>query len=117
MNIAVLRDRAALKAIVPEWQDLAANAVEPNPAYEPWMLLPALEAFGGDADLRIAAVRHGGELVGLFPLQLERRYKGILPTLSSWTHPHCMLCVPLVRANRATEVLSEVFAWARDQAS
>ena len=117
MTIAVLRDPAALKALLPEWEDLAANAVEPNPAYEPWMLLPALEAFSEGADLRIVAVRHGGELVGLFPLQLERRYKGLLPTLSSWTHPHCMLCVPLVRANRGTEVLSELFAWARDEAS
>src|SRR5215212_6423974 len=105
MNIAVLRDRAALKAIVAEWEDLAANAVEPNPAYEPWMLLPALEAFSEAADLRIVAVRHGGELVGLFPLQLERRYKGLLPTLSSWTHPHCMLCVPLVHSKVTTEVL------------
>ena len=47
LKITELRDAAALAALVPEWENLAANALEPNPAYEPWMLFPALEAYGG----------------------------------------------------------------------
>ena len=118
LRITVLRDAPALAALVPEWEDLAAHALEPNPVYEPWMLLPALEAFAAGQDLRIVVVRHSGELAGLFPLQVERRYKGLpVRTLTSWLHPHCMLCVPLVRARRAPEVLKAVFAWARREAS
>lgn len=118
VKISVLRDAADLGSLVPEWEALAANAIEPNPVYEPWMLLPALEAFAGGQELRIVVVRHSGELAGLFPLQLERRYKGLpLRMLKSWTHPHCMLCVPLVRANRAHQVLSALFDWARESCS
>jgi CelD/BcsL family acetyltransferase involved in cellulose biosynthesis len=82
------------------------------------MLLPALEAFAAGQDLRIVVVRHSGELVGLFPLQAKRRFKGLpLRTLTSWLHPHCMLCVPLVRANRAHQAINAVFEWARSEAS
>src|SRR5438309_8492344 len=102
LKITELRDAAALAALVPEWENLAANALEPNPAYEPWMLLPALEAFGCGQDLRFVAAYHGGELAGFFPLKAESRFRGLLlRTLASWRHPHCMLCVPLVRANVA----------------
>ena len=37
-----------LRAIVGDWRDLAARAVEPNAFYGPAMLLPALDAFAGE---------------------------------------------------------------------
>ena len=40
-TVIVLRDRAGMGAIVPAWEDLAANALEANPFYEPWIVLPA----------------------------------------------------------------------------
>ncbi len=43
-RIEVIRSREALAAIVPAWEGLAANAIEANPFYEPWFLLPALRA-------------------------------------------------------------------------
>ena len=117
LRIDVLRDPARLTALVPQWDALAANALEPNPAYESWMLLPALRAFAAGQDVRIVAVWHGGELAGLFPLRFGRRCGGLVRTVSSWTHPHCVLCVPLVRANRAHEVLQRLFEWAGAEAS
>ena len=118
LTVTLLRDRAALLALVPAWEDLAAHALEPNPVYEPWMLLPALEAFADAQDLRIVAVRRSGELAGLFPLRVERGYKGLpVRKLTSWVHPHCMLCVPLVRAGRAPEVIGAVLDWAASEAS
>lgn len=117
LKISVLRERAALEALAPEWEALAAAAAEPSPAYEPWMLLPALEAFGAGQDIRIVTVRRDGQLVGLFPLRLERRWKGLLPALSSWTHPHCVLCVPLVHAGRVRDVLKAVLEWANSESS
>jgi CelD/BcsL family acetyltransferase involved in cellulose biosynthesis len=118
LKITELRDAAALAALVPEWENLAANALEPNPAYEPWMLLPALEAYGGGQELRFVLVHYAGELAGFFPLKAERRFRGLpVRTLSSWRHPHCMLCVPLVRASVASKVLAAFLQWARANAS
>ena len=118
LRITVLRELAALRALTGEWETLAAAAAEPNPAYEPWMLLPALEAFGAGQDVRIVLVRReGGALVGLFPLRFGRRYRGLLRTLAGWTHPHCVLCVPLVRAGFEDEVIRSVLDWAKEHAS
>jgi len=118
MKVSVLRGAAELAAMLREWEELAAGAIEPNPVYEPWMLLPALEAFAGESELRIVAVRDGDALAGLFPLKLEPRYKGLpLRAAASWTHPHFMLGVPLVSSNRAREVLRALFSWARGAAS
>ena len=47
MSVIAVRDLIALSAFVPAWEELAAAALEPNVFYEHWMLLPALEAFGG----------------------------------------------------------------------
>ena len=118
MQALEIRLAEDLAGLVPEWENLAANALEPNPAYEPWMLLPALEAFGGGQDLRFVAAYHGGELAGFFPLKAESRFRGLpLRTLASWRHPHCMLCVPLVRANVAPKVLAGFLQWTRANTS
>jgi CelD/BcsL family acetyltransferase involved in cellulose biosynthesis len=87
---------------VPAWEELARAAREPNPFYEHWMLLPALEAFGAGQGARVVLVWAGEELAGLFPFQRVTRYKGLpLTALTSWRHPHCLLCTPLVRADMA----------------
>lgn len=118
MEVRILADAAALASLAPEWRVLAARAVEPNPLYEDWMLLPALEAFG-DANLAVAVVRSPSEgLVGLFPLERVARYRGIpARTLRSWTHSHCLLSVPLVRADCAAGVLRAFFDAMRREAS
>lgn len=61
---------------------------------------------------------YGGALSGFFPLQLETRFRGLpVRTLTSWRHPHCMLCVPVVRANVAPHVLNAFLDWMRTRAS
>src|SRR3981189_1144811 len=56
MSVVVVRDLSTLSGFVPAWEELAAAALEPNVFYEHWMLLPALEAFGGDKDISIVLV-------------------------------------------------------------
>jgi CelD/BcsL family acetyltransferase involved in cellulose biosynthesis len=98
--VQVLSDAAALRALVPDWEALAAEAAEPNPFYEHWMLLPALEAYGGKESFRCVAVWEDGRLGALFPMQLEPRYRGRLPlrTLRSWRHRNMLVGTPLIRA-------------------
>ena len=104
-------DLAALRALVPDWEALAGQAAEPNPFYEHWMLLPALEAYGSRqerAAFRCVVVWENGTLAGLFPMSLEPRFHGLpVATLRSWRHRHMLLCgTPLVHAKYAARCLA-----------
>jgi CelD/BcsL family acetyltransferase involved in cellulose biosynthesis len=119
MQAVVVSGAAELEAYVSAWEDLAANALEANIFYEPWVFLPALKSFGGSVKLRFvfvfAASRSAQSsplLCGFFPLECSRSYRG-LPSkvLSLWKHAHCFLCTPLVRAGYEGECLKSLFQW------
>lgn len=106
-----------LQTLAAEWEDLAAHAVEPNPFYEHWMVLPALAAFGASGITFVTVRGKDGRLAGLFPLERRARYRGLpARTLQSWRHQHCMLSVPLVRSGVALETLQAFFGAMRCQA-
>jgi CelD/BcsL family acetyltransferase involved in cellulose biosynthesis len=115
VTVSVVHDRASLARMVAAWEDLARHAIEPNPLYEPWMLLPGLEAQGGK-DFVCVLAWSGGALTGLFPLRRERHYKGMpVNVLRSWWHNSWMLCPPLVRAGAAHTTIRALIDWlARD---
>src|SRR5262245_39441110 len=56
MSVVVIDDLTALEKYVPAWEDLAAAAIEPNVFYEPWMVMPAIRAFGAGRRLQIALI-------------------------------------------------------------
>lgn len=112
VRIQIARDRGALEAIVPAWEDLAAHALEANPFYEHWILLPALKEQGEEAGFRCVLVWEGERLIGLFPFERKLKFRGLpATTLTSWRHSAYLLCTPLVRAGRAVECLQALFAW------
>lgn len=112
ISVEVLTDAAALAEIVPDWEELAAYAAQPNPFYEHWMLLPALAAYGAD-ELRCIAVWEDGMLGALFPLRLVRRYRGLpVSALCSWRHRNMMIGTPLVREKSAVKCLAALIAQA-----
>ena len=114
-EVAVSRDATALAALVPQWEDLAAHALEPNPFYESWSLLPALEAEHAGRELLFVQVWKQGRLDGLFPFVRESRFKGLpLSVLRSWHHTSHMLCTPLVRAGAQAACLQALLAWLRE---
>jgi CelD/BcsL family acetyltransferase involved in cellulose biosynthesis len=116
-HFVVLESSEELRAHLPAWEDLAANAVEPNVFYEPWMLLPALDAYAGGERLRIVLVyaQAPGDpalLCGLFPLQPAAQFRGLpLRYLRMWRHPHCYLATPLVRRGHAHACLGALLDW------
>jgi CelD/BcsL family acetyltransferase involved in cellulose biosynthesis len=115
-RVVAVEDPDALSGHVAAWEDLAAHALEPNPFYEPWMLVPAWRAFGRGLGLRFVFVyqdepKNPGRLCGFFPL-LRRRTRGV-PVLGLWQHLHCFLGTPLLRAGRARECLDALLDWAR----
>jgi CelD/BcsL family acetyltransferase involved in cellulose biosynthesis len=85
--------------IVEAWRGLSRVAVESNPFYEPWTLLPALRAFG-DAKIALACIWDGparGALLGLAPVQKQRGYARLaVDYWTNWTHPHCFFGAPLM---------------------
>jgi hypothetical protein len=110
---------AELHPYVTEWEELAAATLEPNPFYEPWMLLPAVEAFGRGREPRIVLVFAPNPLkklgppilCGLFPLELRRSYKGLpVRHYALWSHGY-PLCTPLIRDDRARECLGAFLDW------
>ena len=124
MSVVVINDLTALEKYVPAWEDLAANAIEPNAFYEPWMMMPAIRAFGAGRRLQFALVlanepaRHDGAplLCGIFPLEQQNHYQGLsrkLPfkTLRLWKHKYCYLCTPLVREGYGQQVIAAFFDW------
>lgn len=124
MSVVVINDLTALEKYVPAWEDLAANAIESNAFYEPWMLMPAIRAFGAGRRLQFALVlanepaRHDGPplLCGVFPLEQQNHYQGLsrkLPfkTLRLWKHKYCYLCTPLVREGYGRQVIAAFFDW------
>lgn len=87
----------ATDAFKSQWNILAAGAVEPNPFYESWFLLPALQQFDPDGKVEILAMWHDKALVGLLPVADARIY-GRWPIAHhvNWLHHNAFLGAPLV---------------------
>jgi CelD/BcsL family acetyltransferase involved in cellulose biosynthesis len=112
MQVRVLREAASLRELVPAWDELAASALEPNPFYESWLLLPAIEYLGGTMP-EVATVWKGDRLHAFMPLAREAGLKGLpVKAMSAWRHRHCLLCTPLVRAGKnAVDALGALLDW------
>lgn len=126
MFVVAVKDFTSLEQYVPAWEDLARSALEPNPFYESWMLIPALRNFGGGKDLQLVLVfapnrarpKEPPLLCGVFPLDRNPRYKGLpVSVLSLWKHIYCFLCTPLIRADCARKCLSAFFDWLASDSS
>jgi CelD/BcsL family acetyltransferase involved in cellulose biosynthesis len=91
LTARTISDWTELEGLQEAWQELAATSAEPNPFYEPWMLLPALRAFARSERVEVVLVFRGDLLCGLFPVA-HRRGRAEL-----WRHPYCYLTAPLLR--------------------
>ena len=108
-----------LSPYIEQWQELAGAAVTPNPFYEPWTLLPAIEHLRDGANLRFLLV-FGPEskkapappLWGVFPLEIRSDCLGLpIRSLAFWQHKHCFLTVPLIHGAHTVEVLDAFWRW------
>jgi CelD/BcsL family acetyltransferase involved in cellulose biosynthesis len=106
-SAAELADRTAAL------EDLATAALEPNVFYEPWMFLPAIEAYAADSPLQFVLIYDSsGRLCGFFPLERGRRWRGLpLCVARIWRHLHCVLGTPLIRADQARECWAFFLQW------
>jgi CelD/BcsL family acetyltransferase involved in cellulose biosynthesis len=113
----VIRHPDAAAVHVDAWTALAAHAIEPNFFQEPWALLPAWHAFGGDVDLRLVLFYDADGLAGVFPLERVSRWHGLpVPRFRTWRPPHCFLGTPLVRRGAVAACLDALRDWAAKDA-
>jgi hypothetical protein len=126
MRVVVIKDFSSIEQHIPAWEELAASALEPNPFYESWMLIPALRTLGAGKDLQLVLIFASNKaspkapplLCGVFPLERKPHYKGLpVSVLSLWKHIYCFLCTPLIRADCARECISALLDWAAADAS
>ncbi len=90
-------DKIVTDAFKSQWDILAAGAVEPNPFYESWFLLPALQQFDQDGNVKILAMWQDKALVGFLPV-VDAWIYGRWPIAHhvNWLHHNAFLGVPLV---------------------
>lgn len=82
---------------IDRWQQLANEASEPNPFFEPWCLIPALKHFHGGSRLALYTLVDKGRLRGLMPVEKSPRYYGYpIPHTATWLHANAFCGAPLV---------------------
>jgi hypothetical protein len=114
--VSVISDFDLLEGFMRPWEELAGAAIEPNPFYEPWMLIPALRSLAAGKDVRVVLVVDRSEdppgLCGVFPIERVARYKRLpVAAFRLWQHIYCALCTPLIRADCASETLDAFTQW------
>lgn len=77
------------------WRTLADEAVVPNPFYEYWCLLPALEHLEKGARVEVATIWQDDRLLALIPVKYNKTVFRVR-FLEVWDHDHCFLNTPLI---------------------
>jgi CelD/BcsL family acetyltransferase involved in cellulose biosynthesis len=104
-----LRPLAQLAAIAEDWRALSGRALEQNVFYEPGFALAAAPLLGADVHVGLIWSRAPRQLVGLFPVRIDRRRYGVpFAVTVGWTHPYAPLGTPLVDGEMAEPVIA---AW------
>ena len=119
MNFDVeLHPLAELTSVAEEWRLLAARALERNVFYEPSFALPAAPWLGTDVQVGLVWSRAPRQLVGLFPIRIERRRYGVpFAVVVGWTHPYAPLGTPLVDREMAEPVIAAWLSYIADNAT
>lgn len=104
-----LHPLAGLASIIGDWRSLAARALEPNVFYEPGFALAAAPLLGADVQAGLVWSRTPRQLVGLFPVRIDRRRYGVpFAVLVGWTHSYAPFGIPLVDREMAEPAIA---AW------
>lgn len=89
--------RDATPGLLGAWDELVADAAEPNSFAEPWFFAAALDTLGRDRDIRLFEAWRGERLIGLLPLAFERGYARLpVGHVQNWLHHQSFLGTPLV---------------------
>lgn len=106
MDVRLLRPTELSARDVAAWQALAADAADPNPFFEPDLVLPAARHLGGDP--RLVVVRDGASWRACLPV--VRRLRPA-PHLAAWTHDFGFSGTPLLDAAHVERAAAALTGW------
>jgi CelD/BcsL family acetyltransferase involved in cellulose biosynthesis len=93
------------------WTSLAARATEPNPFFEPQVLLPAADLY---PDVELMLIEAPGFLIGALPVVRTSRWRKVpAPALWVWRHKDAFLGTPLLDPEATGEALGALLDAAR----
>lgn len=96
-----------------DWQALADRSSDPNPFFEPWALLPALNEFAEPETVTLLAYYEAKQLTGVMPVKRAISYYGYpIPHLSAWSHDNAFCGAPLTLAGSEYSFAEAVHHWA-----
>jgi CelD/BcsL family acetyltransferase involved in cellulose biosynthesis len=96
---------------VARWKELAATAIEPNPFFEPQIVLPAARLLAGGDEVALLVVESRTGLLFVLPVRSASRFRRVpVPALVSWHHDHSFLGTPLVAAGAVETAWSAALA-------
>lgn len=118
--VEIVPSTAQLDPYIESISELNHSAVEPNPFFEPEMLLPALAALNGDSSpsflliFRVKSQSMKRQLVAFLPFERAARFKG-LPAkhILITSHIYSFLGTPLLLSEDTNLILVALFDWLR----
>lgn len=92
------------------WRELAATAAEPNPFFEPELMLATRGLLAESAEVALLVAEEDSDRwAGCVPVRRARRWRRVpVPALTGWRHLYCFLGTPLVAAGSEETVVG---AW------
>lgn len=119
MSVVSVNDASSLRQYWADLEDLCQHVSEINVFYEPWMVIPAVEAFGKDKSFTFVLVYSDSPsgkpiLSGFFPFERRRKYaKMPANLLLLWEYRHCGVCTPPIRQGHEKACLNALLDWAK----
>ena len=116
----IVRDARELEKFSSAWMELARDAADPNPFYEPWWLIPSLRHLSSGREMLFVFIfapdpdctTRSEKLCGMFPFELAPNYRGLPSRVLRLLRPtYNRLCTPLVHRGFVTECVSSLLDW------
>ena len=123
IRVRVAESLQDLDEHVTAWDDLAAQASEPNVFFESWVIRPGIPAFEEGQNLFYLFVyaesadnaKQPPVLIGFFPMNRRRRYRGLpISCVGIWQHGEAFLATPLIRKDYENECFRGFFQWLKE---
>ena len=108
MKVEALELSGVTKSDLGAWRELAAEAVEPNPFFEPEYLRPLARGLGQESEVRLLVAREEDRWHGMLPIHRDRSWHRIpLPATVTWRghRLYGLLGAPLLTAAEAAPAL------------
>lgn len=124
LGIQVVANWEELEAIKHEWEELAGNALEPNPSAESWMLIPSLRYQLPGNSVKVVLMyasdldppRERPGLAAVFSIEEQNQYRGLpVKIVRLWNHIYSLSPAPLLHRAHAADCVRAFMRWVRDE--